>query len=122
MSFNRLLLLHSTLLESVATTTVGTKLPIRPLKQQAPITAIKSWKEVDGFLCKEFVFETFSTRNRFINNILSYEEEKGHNARIFINDLKVFVKVTTKTLNKITELDKEYSKALDLLEKELCHL
>ena len=119
MSFNRLLLLHPTLVESVASSTIGSNLPVKPMKQSVPIKPTHSWIEKDGSLYKEYKFDSIENRNRFIHNLLSYEEEKGHNAKIVISNLKVGVKVSTKSVNKVTELDKEYARSLDLIEKEV---
>lgn len=119
MNFNKLLLLHPTLLESAASSTIGRQLPISPTKQRVPITAVKSWQHKENFLYKEYEFSSVEKRNRFITNVISYEEVKNHNAKIVIDGLKVGIKVTTKNVNKVTELDKEYSRAVDSFEKDV---
>ena len=119
MSLNRLLLLHETLLESADSTTIGTKFPVKPLNPQVPIHAIKQWQRNEKFLYKEYQFTSTDLRNRFVNSLLSYEEEKGHNGQILIDGLKIKIKVTTKSVNKVTELDNEYARSLDQIEKEI---
>jgi len=116
-NFNKLLMLNNLLIEQVNNSTIQPMVPVKPV--QAPIKAVRAWKEHEGSLFKEYMFLSIDERNRFVNNLLSYEEEKGHNAKMLINHLNVRIAVTTKDLNKVTELDKEYSRAADLIFKEI---
>ncbi len=110
-------MLHESLVEKVNQTTMSRRNPISAIKP--PIKPIKSWEKSEKSLKKNFKFKDTEQRNDFIFQVLSYETVKGHSAKILINDLSVDILLTTKDLNKVTELDKEYSRAIDQIEREV---
>lgn len=96
-------------------------LPITVSEKEVPVIATSKWRIEDSFLVKDFLFETNSTRNEFIKEILDYESKISHNANISIFENSVEIKLITKNLNQITSIDKEYAKYCDVLFKELAY-
>lgn len=89
---------------------------VEGLPKEYPITPTTSeWKVTeDGkSLLRSFTFEDDRSLRMFINELLSMQEHTEHHGQILIDEKTVKVKVRTKTLNKITELDVEYASHLD---------
>ena len=55
----------------------------------------------------------------FISECLSYEIENNHSGEYKINDLEVTVEVYTHDINRITELDQEFTKQVDFIYKDV---
>jgi pterin-4a-carbinolamine dehydratase len=96
---------------------------VRVEKRELPITADYKWKviEIDSTksLEKTFVFSDLQKRSYFVKEILEREAEINHFAQIEIFQSSVKVILQTKTINVITELDKEYAKFIDGVYKDL---
>jgi pterin-4a-carbinolamine dehydratase len=117
---NHLLLLNSLLVEQANSSTLKDFVPLKPSKREvSPIVATTKWENNRQILQKTFRFSSIDQRNSFVTKVLYYETEKGHNALINIAGKKVSILLTTHKVNKVTELDIEYSKAADLIEKEV---
>ena len=75
------------------------------------------WEMVDDpppqRLKKRFKFDRFFKLQAFINEVLIYQEESGHHGKISISGLVVDIEVYTHNVNLVTELDFEYSKAVN---------
>lgn len=110
-------MLNESLIQKARQSMIGSRNPILPIK--SPIKAIKDWEKTESRLKKRFKFDDNDQRNEFIFQVLSYESVKGHNAKILIDELNVEILIFTKTLNRVTEADKEYSRAVDLIEREV---
>ena len=82
------------------------KLPIRPSKIKWTI------KEEPERFVREFEFANSRRLHDFVSEVLSYENEKNHSAKIIIESGSVIISVYTHTVNAITELDVEYTKAV----------
>lgn len=115
---NRLLLLNSTLVESVTASTIQPAVPVVPAKKRLPVQAKIAWEKSDSKLKKTFKFNDVEERNSFLYQLLAYEQEKGHNATMLIKEREVTLQVTTKDLGKLTELDREYAHAADQIYEE----
>lgn len=99
------------------------KLPISPLKSEAPIIPMDRW-ELKGdpqALVKKFTFRRMTDRTLFINQVLLYEEETNHNATIVIDGENVYVRVLTKHLDQVTEVDREYASFVDSAFKDVVY-
>ena len=74
-----------------------------------------SWAIVDSprRLMKTFEFDGMDKKRHFILELLDYEEENNHHAKITINLDSVSVEVYTHDVNDITELDQEYASMTD---------
>ena len=115
---NRLLLLTEDLVQQASSTTVKPAVPIKPA-EQLPVKPIAAWTAADGALKKTFKFKDSDTRTSFLYQLLSYEQEKGHNAELVVRAKSVAVVVSTHELKSITELDREYTRAADVIYREV---
>ena len=98
--------------------------PVRVVTSNSvtPLKPSNRWEPVNKrALCKRFEFRDYEHRDNFISDVLEFEKEHGHRARLLIDDLVVTVEVSTKDMDVITELDKEYAKETDLIYKEVCY-
>lgn len=92
------------------------------LPKEVPIQAKKSnWKitEDNTSLFRQFDFDDQKIVKYFVNELLSLEESLNHHGLILIDDKSVKVKVKTKILNKVTEIDIEYASHLDKIFDEI---
>lgn len=101
-------------------------LPLHP-KKALPVFPQKSWKILDEGgvkkLCRVFTFEDLQSRNFFLKSLLDYEIRVNHWAQVLIdNNLKLCVKLYTKDINNVTELDKEFASFLNTSFKESSYL
>ena len=59
---------------------------------------------------------SFSDRRRladFINEIINFEDAKNHHGSVSFDHLDVIVEIYTKDLDRVTNQDKEYCRAID---------
>jgi len=89
------------------------KLPIKPSKIKWTIE-----EEPERFV-REFEFSNSQRLRDFVFEVLNYENEKNHNAKIIIESGSVIISVYTHTLNAITELDVEYTKAVNRIFRDV---
>jgi pterin-4a-carbinolamine dehydratase len=96
-------------------------LPVTPKEAEAPVFAVDRWKEADGALYKTYRFRRMPDRDHFVVELLAYEMNVQHHADIRINHDEVSLKLQTKDISKVTELDKEYARFADITFKELVY-
>jgi len=68
---------------------------------------------------KKFYFKSIEKRNSFIEKLFEYENKKNHHAIILISEDVVKVILSTKKLQIVTELDKEYASYADSIFSDL---
>jgi pterin-4a-carbinolamine dehydratase len=68
---------------------------------------------------REFKFATFPEFKGFLDEVLDYQEEAGHHAKIMLEGLQVLIEVHTHDVNDITELDQEYVQAVDQIYRDV---
>lgn len=119
----KLLELNKKFMTESARSIIDHSLPVKPVKNlDVPLIVIEKWKTLDGGkLSKKYIFESIDDRNRFINSLLSYEQEKGHHAKVVINNREVTLELITHDVEKITELDKAYAKYADIIRKDIAY-
>ena len=64
----------------------------------------------------------FSSRKRlldFVSEVLALEDEINHHGEIIINFDEVTIAVYTHTVNRITEIDQEYTRHVDNIHKDV---
>lgn len=94
--------------------------PVPSPEQEAPLRPTSRWiRATGGSLFKRYCFLDNVERNRFVNEVLEYEQEMGHAATIKIVDKEVMIALITKDLNVPTELDKEYADTADLIFRDI---
>jgi len=96
-------------------------LPIKPKHPETPVIAINRWTKLDGTLTKTYTFKNQEMKYSFVVQLLKYELKVKHCADIKISEQEVDIVVSTKDINQITELDKEYAKFADVIFKELMY-
>lgn len=96
-------------------------LPVSPQEPEVPLIAVNKWTKVDGTLLKKYYFRTKEMRNQFIGDVLDHEGEVGHHADITIAEDSVSIRLQTKDIEQITELDKEFAKWADTTYKDVCY-
>lgn len=96
-------------------------LPIDPKEAEAPILATDRWRIDNGVLVKQYLFRRPGDRDKFLMGLLDYERQVQHNAVIVVQADKVALKLTTHDVDRITELDKEYSRFADVLFRDVVY-
>lgn len=118
----KLIDIHKNYIKESARSIVDSNLPIKAKIPVTPIMAIEKWRSTDdGGVIKKFIFESYEDRNRFMISLLNYELEKGHHAKMLIDELNVTIKLITKDVEKLTELDKSYSKYADVIRRDIAY-
>tara|TARA_B100000676_G_C17998201_1_gene799210 strand:+ start:1115 stop:1513 length:399 start_codon:yes stop_codon:yes gene_type:complete len=96
-----------------------------PAENGMPIVAAKSseWRRVTdpNRLMREYEFAEPATYHNFILEMVHYEHEKGHFAKITADYPKVIIEVYTHEVNDITELDLEYAKEADQIRADVAY-
>jgi pterin-4a-carbinolamine dehydratase len=90
-------------------------LPVKP--------DIMKWRVVtdpERFM-RRFEFTTRSRLIDFLGEIFELEEELGHHGKLTIDHMHIDIEVHTKDLDCITELDIEYTKAIDMIFEDVQH-
>ena len=82
-----------------------------------PITPvdISSWEVVTDprRFMKRYEFNSAATLVSFVDEILEYQENVGHHAKLTIDYREVIIEVYTHDVNDITELDQEFARTAD---------
>ena len=71
------------------------------------------WKQKDGWLVKEFRFNSFRDTIVFVNRIASLADEAGHRPDIDIRDQMVRLTLKTLEVEGITQRDLELAQRID---------
>ena len=86
------------------------------LPRDVPIVVKKAeWKQTTdkAALIRTYEFESGAHLKAFIDQLLAMQERIGHHADILIEEKSVRIRVGTRALSRITELDIEYAKEAD---------
>lgn len=98
--------------------------PVRVVKSNSdtPLRASAKWEPIGKHaMKKQFEFRDFELRDVFLLDLLEYEREHGHRARLEVDGTSVFVQVGSGDEEFISDLDKEYAAAADLTFKDICY-
>ena len=68
---------------------------------------------------KNFKFKSRSRLSDFVSTVLEFEDEMNHHGEIQIKYDEVMISVYTHDVNRITELDQEYSRSVDLIYRDV---
>ena len=106
-------LAENPLREAAITLTVNT--PIKPRQF--------TWERMSDpeRLGKTFEFKDHEEYKGFISEIMQYEAETGHYAKIVCEYPKIHVEVYTHDVNGITELDLEYAAEMDDIRRDVAY-
>jgi len=114
--------LHESFINKAREPFVKGVLPVEPREAFLPIVPMNIWKKSQEQYIKKYEFREQKQRNEFIKQLLDYEDEVGHNAKMVINEDVVVVMLQTKDIDRVTELDKEYAKYADAVYKDVVHV
>ena len=91
---------------------------------EVPIKVTKNMWEVvasPNRLKREFEFDDYQSQKAFLDELLNYQEDTQHHAKIIIDHRTIIVEVYTQDVNDITELDQEYAKMADEILEDVKH-
>jgi pterin-4a-carbinolamine dehydratase len=113
--------LHEEFIEKARRPMSFGRLPIRAKNVELPVVPMNRWERMGETkaLVKKFQFRRPGDRNNFIRELLEYEEKTEHHADMQISEDFVNVRVYTKSIEKVTELDKEYADFADKAYKDI---
>lgn len=94
------------------------QLPVRPREPRLPVIPLDRWQHTDQRLMKRYVFLRDGARDEFVMKLLRYEALVRHHALMTIDHDSVSLSLSTRDLDKVTELDKEYAAFADSVFKE----
>jgi pterin-4a-carbinolamine dehydratase len=83
-----------------------------------PISIVKSsWDYSDsatGYkLTRKFKFDSFKALFYFISECLKVQQKMNHHCTMLIDENQILISLQTKTVNDVTELDKELSEKIN---------
>jgi len=70
---------------------------------------------------KKFEFDSFPSLKNFLDEILVYQEQIQHHAKITIDHMSVNIEVYTHDVNDITEIDQEYVHEVENILRDVQH-
>ena len=96
-------------LGSLSTTLPPEELPVR--------AETSEWQVLENpnRLVKNFQFSKFKQLDFFLNELLKYQEEVQHHAKIIVDHREITVETFTRDINSVTKQDKNLSKFCDEL-------
>jgi len=68
---------------------------------------------------RDFSFESRDRLRDFVHEVLLFEEDLNHHGEIRVSGKDVSISVYTHTINRITNLDKEYTRNIDNIYKDV---
>ena len=87
--------------------------PIQPSKIEWDLE-----KEPERFI-RKFEFQDRRRLIDFLNEIFDLEDEMGHHADIQVSNKSVIISINTHTLEKVTELDVEFTRSADKILRDV---
>ena len=83
----------------------------------------QSWKVVDSprRLMKTFEFEKYQDLKDFLDQVMDYQEDVHHHAKITIDHLKIIIEVYTHDVDDVTELDQEHARTSDAIYQDVMY-
>lgn len=104
----------------IKNTSFGDIKPIEPKTRKVIIPQDRWLQNQEAkTLEKTFMFKSIEKRNIFLERLLVYEKNKKHNARILIDEFIVKIKLHTKNIKDVTELDREYANYVDSVYRDV---
>jgi len=91
------------------------------IPEEVPVSISDSTWEIvtsPNRLMKTFHFDTFERMKTFLNELLNYQEDVGHHAKLTVDSQKIIVEIYTHGVDDITELDTEYAVMADAIDDD----
>ncbi len=85
--------------------------------------SISAWEIVTSpnRLMKTFEFDDFGVMKAFLDELLNYQENTGHHAKLTVDARKIIIEVYTHDVDDVTELDTEYAAMADAIHEDVKH-
>ena len=113
--------LHEEFLDKARRPMTFGALPVLPKPTDVPVIPVNKWVKDNKALVKTYIFRQQEQRNDFVKQLLDHELEVGHNADISVTEDGVSIRLQTKDIAEITELDREYAKWSDELYRDVVY-
>ena len=113
--------LHEEFLDKARRPMTFGSLPVSPRASDVPVIPVNKWVKDGKTLVKTYNFRLQEQRNDFVKQLLDHEVAVGHNADISITEGGVNIRLQTKDIAEVTELDKEYAKWTDELYRDIVY-
>ena len=93
----------------------SSNLPVQPIEAK--------WSVLDDpqRLGRKFRFKDLRTQKAFIAQLIDYQEDVSHHAKITIENKVVIIETFTHGVNEVTELDQELAKFADELYEDVLY-
>lgn len=115
-------LLHETFINKARTPMLKGSLPIEPSEAFLPVIPVNTWKKSAEHYVKKFEFRVQDQRDMFIKQLLNYEADVGHHAKMVVSKDIVVLMLQTNDVSRVTELDKEYATHADAVYKDVVQI
>jgi|TARA_R110000824_G_scaffold262213_7_gene450989 pterin-4a-carbinolamine dehydratase len=93
------------------------------IKESVPIKVPneKSWDllEEPEVLQRLFRFEKAPNMVYFLEDVIQLQEQMSHHGKLLIDGLQILVQISTKDMNRVTDLDVEWTKKVDEIYKDV---
>ena len=88
------------------------------------IPCVSTWEIVTdpNRLMRSFEFNDELSLKYFVCELLDYQDDVGHHAKMIIQAGKVIIEVYTHDVDDVTELDKEYASMADSIFEDISHM
>ena len=70
---------------------------------------------------KTYEFDKYRDLKDFLDQVMDYQEDVRHHAKITVDHLKIIIEVYTHDVDDITELDQEYAKTSDAIYQDVMY-
>jgi pterin-4a-carbinolamine dehydratase len=94
------------------------------IPDEVPVAvSVSTWEIVasPNRLMKTFEFDNFDATKAFLDELLNYQEDVGHHAKLTVDARKIIVEVYTHDVDDVTELDTEYAVMADAIHEDVKH-
>ena len=89
---------------------------LKDMRRPTPVEPHQSsWRVVESprRLMKTYEFVSHKEMSQFVQDLLAFQEDFNHHAKITVDHPNVIIEVYTHDVDDVTELDKEYATAAD---------
>ena len=96
---------------------------VQKIRENVPIEVPneKSWDLLSEpeVLQRLFKFEKVPHLIYFLEDVVQLQEQMSHHGKLLIDGMQVLVQINTKVMNRVTDLDVEWTKKVDEIYKDV---